>query len=251
MIDKHSIRLNHQQRRRLASIKRKNKHSGRSNKASRVELTDRIVYSDSSFKDKAKVAGGKAMQYLKDRLSEKNKIFDLPQSVATARRPLLTSCILINRDAKPHAFLPDRPPRHCLLVTRSVARKLVSAVCMFVRITANTSPDGDIIDGSWAIVPAEYRMMQATTIQTLRKRPLWFLRRYPYEISFDGRVQPAHLLFDYGLNPMAKRQRLWLTSEYVQIKDTDRYNSFFRFWLHRPPLQQTDSSATLSANVVW
>lgn len=105
---------------------------------------------------------------------------------------------------------------------------------MFARITSNVDDDNNIIDGSWAIVPAEYRMMQATTIQTLRRRPFWLFRRYHYEISFDGRVQPAHLLFDYGLNPEYRRQRLYITREYVPIRGTDKQNDYFRLWLNKP-----------------
>lgn len=229
---KRTIHLNHRQRRFLdAQRKRKQKNM---NQSDRVELTDHIVYTSDAYQDKHKVAGGKALRYLKQRIAEKTRKYKLPLRVHSFRKPLLTSCLLINRDARQRAFLPDKQPRHCLLVTDAVAHMLVSGVCMFVRITANIDADGHTIDGSWAIVPAEYRMMQATTIQTLHRRTFAFLRRYPYEISFDGRVQPAHLLFDYGLNPLAKKQRLWITEEYVQIKNTNKYNNFLRFWLHKP-----------------
>lgn len=235
MTDKHTISLNHKQRRYLDAKRKREakKHKNKSN-ANRVELTDHIVYSDDSYKDRHKVSGGKAMEYLKKRITEKNKIFHLPKFINTARESLLTTAVLFNRDGHQRAFLPDRKPRHCLLVHRNIARALVSGCCMFARITSNVDDDNNIIDGSWAITPAEYRMMQATTIQTLRRRPFWFLRRYHYEISFDGRVQPAHLLFDYGLNPEARSQRLYVTREYVRIRGTDKRNSYFRLWLHNP-----------------
>lgn len=235
MTDKHTIHLNHKQRRYL-DAKRKHeakKHKSKQN-ASRIELTDHIVYTDDSYKDKHKVSGGKAMEYLKKRIAAKNKIFHLPKRIKSVCENLLTSAVLINRDGHQRAFLPDKQPRHCLLVHGNIARALVSGVCMFARITSNVDDDNNIIDGSWAIVPAEYRMMQATTIQTLRRRPFWFLRRYHYEISFDGRVQPAHLLYDYGLNPESPRQRLYVTREFVPIRGTDKKNNYFRLWLHKP-----------------
>lgn len=235
MTDKHTISLNHRQRRYLDAQRKREakKHKGNPN-ANRVELTDHIVYSDDSYKDRHKISGGKAMEYLKKRIAEKNKIFHLPKFINAVRENLLTTAVLINRDGLQRAFLPDRKPRHCLLVHRNVASALVSGCCMFARITANIDDDNNIIDGSWAITPAEYRMMQATTIQTLRRRPFWFLRRYHYEISFDGRVQPAHLLFDYGLNPESRCQRLYVTREFVPIRGTDKRNSYFRLWLHKP-----------------
>ena len=235
MNDKHTISTNRHQRRYLDS-RRKREAKKRINKtnANRVELTDHIVYTDDSYKDKHKVSGGKAMEYLKKRIADKNKIFHLPKFIKSTRDKLLTTALLVNKDGHQHAFLPDRPPRHCLLVHRNVARALVSGCCMFARITSNVDDDGNIIDGSWAITPAEYRMMQATTIQTLRRRPFWFLRRYHYEISFDGRVQPAHLLYDYGLNPESRRQRLFVTREYVPIRGSDKKNDYFRLWLHKP-----------------
>lgn len=233
--DKHTISLNHKQRRYLDARRKREakKHKGKSN-PNRVELTDHIVYTDDSYKDKHKLSGGKAMEYLKKRIADKNKIFHLPKFVKSVRKKFLTTALLINRDGHERSFLPDKPPRHCLLVHRNVAEALVSGVCMFARITSNVDDDNNIIDGSWAIVPAEYRMMQATTIQTLRRRPFWLFRRYHYEISFDGRVQPAHLLFDYGLNPEYRRQRLYVTREYVPIRGTDKQNDYFRLWLHKP-----------------
>jgi hypothetical protein len=105
---------------------------------------------------------------------------------------------------------------------------------MLVRITKNEDSQGNIIDGSWAIVPAEYRMMRATTIQHMRRRPFFFLRRYWYEIDFDGRVQPAHMFFDYGLNPAERSQRFYVTHEYVPVRNQDAQNDYFRFWHKKP-----------------
>lgn len=195
-----------------------------------------VVYHDDSYIDKTKKAVTHGMQYVRDRLKAKNQHFDLPERIQTVRRPLRTRCLIINRDGRERAFLPDVRPQHKILVHGSVARTIVSKVCMLVRITANRSKDDDsYIDGSWAVTPAEYRMMNATTIQYLRRRPWFLFRRYWYEISFDGRVQPAHLLFDYELNPVAKKTRLWITREYVPVADSDRLNDYFRFWRSKPP----------------
>ncbi len=200
----------------------------------RVVLDDKVVYRDDSYKDRNKIFNKSAVDAVRRRIAEAGKIFRLPQSIKTKRRPFRSSCLLLNKDGRQHEFLPDNPGRHCLLVHRSVAKILTSGVCMLVRVTDTQDCQGTDLDGSWAIVPAEYRMMNTTTIQHLRRRPFFFLRRYWYEISFDGRVQPAHLLFDYGLNPVAKRQKLWITREYVPIRDTGKDNDYLRFWLYKP-----------------
>lgn len=200
------------------------------------EKPGEVVCRDDSYIDKTKKVFTHGMQYVKERLKAKNEHFDLPEEINTVRRPLRTRCLIINRDGRSRAFMPDVKPQHKILVHGSIAKTLISKVCMLVRITANRSAaDDSFIDGSWAITPAEYRMMNATTIQYLRRRPWFFLRRYWYEISFDGRVQPAHLLFDYELDPAAVKTPLWITREYVPIQGTDRLNDYFRFWRSKPP----------------
>lgn len=195
----------------------------------------KIVYHDDSFKDKTKRVFSYGMGYVKERLAAAKKHYDLPESVESVRRPLRTTCLILNRDGRQREFMPDVPPCHKILVHGSIAKVLVSKVCMLVRITANRTKDtDDYIDGSWAITPAEYRMMQATTIQYLRRRSWFLFRRYWYEISFDGRVQPAHLLYDYELDPTAEKTRLWVTREYVPVAKTDKFNDYFRFWKTKP-----------------
>ena len=73
MTDKHTISLNHKQRRYLDAKRKREakKHKNKSN-ANRVELTDHIVYSDDSYKDRHKVSGGKAMEYLKKLINRHN-----------------------------------------------------------------------------------------------------------------------------------------------------------------------------------
>lgn len=195
----------------------------------------KVVYHDDSYIDKTKKVFKKGMQAVKERVAKKNAKHDLPERIITERRPMRTTCLIINREAKERAFLPDKKPQYKILVHGSVIRDMVSRCCMLLRITANRTKDTDeYLDGSWAITPAEYRMLSHTTIQHVRRRPWFFLRRYWYEISFDGRVQPAHLLFDYELNPEQKRTRLWITREYVPIAKTDRFNDYFRFWRFKP-----------------
>ena len=217
--------------------RRKMQRTNRKTRTTRLveEKDGKVIYHDDSYIDKTKRAVTHGMQYVKDRLKQKNQHFDLPEEIDSVRRPLRTRCVIINRDGRERAFLPDVKPQHKILVHGSIAKTLVSKVCMLVRITANRSKaDDSYIDGSWAITPAEYRMMNATTIQYLRRRPWFFLRRYWYEISFDGRVQPAHLLYDYEIDPSAVKTRLWITREYVPIADTDRFNDYFRFWKDKP-----------------
>lgn len=191
-------------------------------------------YTDDSYIDKTKKNFKSGMNYVKDRLAAAKAKFDKPERVRTERKDLLTTCLVINRDGRVREFLPDVKPQHKILVHRNIAKVLVSGCCMLVRITKNEDKEGRYIDGSWAITPAEYRMMNATTIQMMRKRKWWFLHRYWYEIDFDGRVQPAHLLFDYQLNPINEKTRFWITREYVPVNDTDEFNDYFRFWKTKP-----------------
>ncbi len=195
----------------------------------------KIKYTDASYIDRTKKVFSHGLQAVKERVTKKNAKFDLPERIITERRPLRTSCLIINREGYERAFLPDKKPQYKILVHRSVIRDMVSACCMLVRITANRTKDTDeYLDGSWAITPAQYHMMATTTIQHVHRRPFWFLWRYWYEISFDGRVQPAHLLYDYELDPTARKTRLYITREYVPIVHTDRFNDYFRFWRNKP-----------------
>lgn len=212
-------------------------YAKKKNKSQKMVKSDdvKVVYNDDSYIDKTKKVFSHGMQAVKERLKSKNQHFDLPERIITERRPMLTSCLIINREGKEHDFLPDKKPTYKILVHGSVVKDMVSKCCMLVRIARNRTVETDeYLDGSWAITPAEYRMMAQTTIQHVRRRRWFFLRRYWYEISFDGRVQPAHLLFDYELDPTAKKTRLWITREYVPINKTDRYNDYFRFWRNKP-----------------
>ena len=134
-------------------------------------------YTDDSYKDKTKRVFKSGMQYVKDRLEAAKAKFDLPEKVDTVRRNYRSKVVIINRDGREREFLPDIPPQHKILVHRSVAKVMVSKVCMLVRITASRNKEDKYIDGSWAITPAEYQMMNGTTIQHVRRRSWFFLRR--------------------------------------------------------------------------
>ena len=197
---------------------------------------DKKVYHDDSYKDKTKKVFNQGMQFVKDRLSMmKESGRERPEKINTVRLPFRSTCLVLNRDGKEREMLPDRKPVHKILVHRSVAKVMISKVCMLLRVTANEDKEGKYIDGSWVISPADYRMLNVTTIQHVRLRPWFFLRRYWYEIDFDGRVQPASLFYDYRLNVVSRRQRLWLTREYVPVAKEDAYNDYFRLWRDRPP----------------
>jgi hypothetical protein len=230
--------INRRARRAVSSRRRK----ANKNRQEKI-VTDnevKVVYHDDSFKDKSKRVFSHGMEYVKERLAKSKENFELPESVNTVRLWLSnlhrrTTCLIINRDGRQREFMPDVRPKHKILVHGCVARVMVSKVCMLVRITANRTKDTDeFIDGSWAATPAEWRMINATTIQYVRLRPWFFLRRYWYEITFDGRVQPAHLFYDYEMDPTTKRRRMWITREFVEVAKTDKLNDYFRFWKHKP-----------------
>lgn len=219
--------------RQARRIKESQKRRQKKHNPNRVVTDNKIVYKDDSYKDKTKRVFSHGLQYARERIKAAKAKFDRPEHIETVRRNLNTTCLVINRDGRQRQFMPDVPPCHKILVHRNIARVLVSKVCMLVRITANYTKDNEWIDGSWAMTPAEYRMMQATTIQHLHRRPWFFLRRYWYEIDFDGHVQPAHLFYDYEIDPTSEKVRLHVTREYVPVAKTDKFNDYFRFWKHK------------------
>lgn len=173
----------------------------------------------------------------------------LPFQVKTLRRGKVSTVLIINRDGRERELLPDRPGDHRVLCHRSVARTITSSMCVFSKITQSERivkstvplPDGtqkevehrEFIDGSWTIAPCAPAMLNGTTVQHVRRRPFFFLRRYWYEISFDGRVQPGGLFYDYGISPLTRRQRLYITHEYIPVRHFDAENDYFRFWRYK------------------
>ena len=228
---------NRKSRRRMAANNRRRGtrlvHDG-----SKAEYKDGAkVYKDDSYIDRTKRVVNHGMKYVRDRLEQAKATFDRPEKINTVRLPLLTKCVVINRDGKKREFLPDKQPQHKILVHGCVARVMTSDVCMLCRITKNEDADGRYIDGSWAMTPADVRLIGTTDLQHVRRRPFWFLHRYWYEVSMEGRVQPASLFYDYGVGPMRQRQELWITREYVPVAKTDKFNDYFRFWKSKPKKQ--------------
>lgn len=174
--------------------------------------------------DPLKKVSKSTKEYIDARIKQMHEKFDLPESVKMERTPMRTTVKVINIPGKERELLPDRKARYKVLCKGKLAKVMKSGVCMFVRIT-------NAIDGSWAIVPAQVAMANVTTIQDVKKRSFAWLRRYSYEISFDGHVQPAQLFFDYGLRPDMKSWTFYVTREYVKVRGKNEdYNDYFRLW---------------------
>lgn len=183
------------------------------------------------YKDPTKVFHAGIDKAVRSHISRMKEHFHLPQCISSIVSPRTSDVLVINQDSRHRELLPDTPSRHVMLCHAHMARIIKSGVAIFSKIT--TSPDG-----SWALTPAGVDMLNRTTVQHVRRRPLWFLRRYSYEISFDGRVEPAMMLYDYGLDPSLSRQRFIVSTEKVQIRDTDKFNTFFRFWISKDNIQK-------------
>lgn len=235
LVDGGNIKINRKNRRRMKAAQRKMGERQVKNNPNRVEYDDKVVYNDKSFIDKTKVAVTHGLKEAKERIAKKFAKHELPKEVKMEREDLRTDIVIINKDGKERELLPDVEPQHKILCHGNIAKVMLSNVCMLVRITQNKDEEtGKTIDGSWAITPAQWEMMKATTIQHVKKRRWWWLRRYWYEISFDGRVQPAHLLFDYGMDPTLEKQKMYITREYVKVRNRDEDNDYFRIWKNKP-----------------
>lgn len=178
--------------------------------------------------DPDKVFHGKVDKAIRKRISRMRNHFALPSCIQSLRTPYLSDVLVINHPGRTRELLPDVPPRHVMLCHHSLARVIESGIGIFTEITSDT-------DGHWALCPAGVDMLNQTTVQHVRRRPFWFLRRYGYEISFDGRVEPPMMLARYDIDPTRQKQRFYVSYERVKIKDSEKYNSFFRFWRNKPP----------------
>ncbi|GEM_PF-2551618 len=234
--------LNRRARRQLERTKKK--RTRLISDPSKIVTKDKVIYKDNSYIDKTKRLFTSGLQAVKDRLARKKQTFDLPEQVNMVRKPLRTTVLVLNKDGRSRTILPDIPGCHKILCHGSIAKVMVSGVCMLVRVQASEDAHGVFIDGSWAITPADYRLINETTIQHVRRRRWWFLHRYWYEISFDGHVQPANLFFDYNMEVLSHKQRFWITREYVPVRKNNStvvggtpvrvYNDYFRFWRFKP-----------------
>ena len=178
----------------------------------------------------------KKVQKVIDRMHAKAKLPDF-----------LSMVCVINHPGKQRSLLPDRKGRYVMLCHRKMAKVFTADVCLIVKIQKSfiktkmkKLPDGTERteehwqDGSWSIVPCRVDKSNYTTIQEVRLRPWFFLHRYWYEITFDGRVEPAMMLHDYDLNPTLRKKHFYVTREYVKVRNQDAENDYFRFWLHKP-----------------
>ena len=185
--------------------------------------------------DPLKKVSRSAKEYIDERIKQLNEKFDLPSKVNMERKPMKTKVKVINIPGKTRELMPDKKACYKVLCKGKLAKVMKSGVCMFVRIT-------NAIDGSWAIVPAQVAMANVTTIQDVKKRSFSWLRRYSYEISFDGHVQPAQLFFDYGLRPDMKQMTFHVTREYVKVRGKNEdYNDYFRLWVD-PECKEAEES---------
>lgn len=211
--------LNRKSRRMMARKVKTEKTEDQLTKKDKLRLED--------VQDKNKIFHKKSFEAVREHVQRLKQHFDLPKEVPLERRPERSSILVINKDGRQRELLPDIPGEHRILCHRSLAKVFTSELCIFARIT-------DSQDGSWAICPASADMSNRTTIQIVRRRPFWFLRRYGYEISFDGRIQPAMLFQNYGLNPERKSMKFTVTHEVIKVKDTEEYNDYYRIWLKAP-----------------
>ncbi len=184
---------------------------------------------------KQKIFHADVAKQVRQRIERMKEKIELPFRIKSIQRGQITRVLVINYDGKKRELLPDKPDCHKILCHGSLAKVITSGVCVFSKVTQHEQIDEidgsrTWIDGSWTIAPCTPAMLRGTTVQHVKRRPLWFLHRYWYEISFDGRVQPAGMFFDYDIDPLRKKQVFYVTREYVKVRNTDHENNFLRFW---------------------
>lgn len=170
---------------------------------------------------------------VKEYISRLKQRITLPFEIQALRKGEVSKVVIINHEGRSRELLPDIPGRYKILCHANVAKVITSQMCIISKITQHERIDNGQriwIDGSWSIAPCSPAMLNGTTVQHVRRRPFWFLRRFAYEISFDGRVQPASLFYDYDINPLKRRQVMYITHEFVKIRNKDITNDYFRFW---------------------
>jgi hypothetical protein len=184
----------------------------------------------------AKVFHADHVRDVKNYISRLKQRITLPFEIKTLRKGQISKVLIINREGKERELLPNRPGVYKILCHGSVAKVMTSQMCIISKITQHERVTEGVrtwIDGSWSIAPCAPAMLNGTTVQHVRRRPFFFLRRYWYEISFDGRVQPASLFYDYDINPLTTRQTLFITHEFVKVRHSDAENDYFRFWRYK------------------
>lgn len=243
-----TAKINHNSPRRPRNIrKRSNREAKESHKRIMQQKKDAEQSSASSGNvatenTPKKVFHADHVRDVKKYINRLKQKIELPFKIEALRKGKISTVIILNKDGKERELLPDKPGVHKILCHGSVARAITSNMCVITKITKNEQEvegkDGNEeylwIDGSWSIAPCSPAMLTGTTVQHLRKRPFWFLRRYWYEISFDGRVQPGSLFYDYRIDPLTRRLKMYVTHEFVKVRYKDNTeNDYFRFWLHK------------------
>lgn len=206
--------------------------------AKKKEAMEKGVENKSEAVDKNKVFHAGVVQEAKERIARMKEKFPLPTFIKSLRRGKISKVLVINRDGKRRELLPDLPDRHVILCHSRVAKVITSSVCVFNKVTEHEEINEEKqerrwIDGSWTLAPCSPAMLRGTTVQHVTRRKWWFLRRYWYQITFDGRVQPAGMFFDYDIDPSRPKQAFYVTHEYVKVEKLDRENDFLRFWLKK------------------
>lgn len=185
-----------------------------------------------------KVVHTETVKKVKERIARIKEKITLPFKVETMSKGAVSKVKVINKEGKERQLLPDRPSRHVMLCHGPMAKVITSGMCVFSKITQHEEIDEQgnrtWIDGSWTIAPCHPAMLRGTTVQHVSRRKWFFLRRYWYEITFDGRVQPGAMFYDYDIDPAARSHTFYVSHEAVTVKGTDKENTFFRFWRHKP-----------------
>lgn len=208
------------------STRKKNKPQQPQPPTKTFSATEKIVHSDT-------------VRAVKERIKRLKEKITLPFEVKTMRKGQVTKVKVLNIDGIERQLLPDTPAKHKILCHGCMAKVITSSMCVFSKITQHEQIDPATqkrswIDGSWTIAPCHPAMLRGTTVQHVRRRKWFFLRRYWYEISFDGRVQPGGMFYDYDIDPLTRSHTFYVTHEAVQVKGTDKENTFFRFWRKKP-----------------
>ena len=213
--------------------KRQNKEA----KAARRRLIEKKKEAEEQDKQQPqptkKVFHADHVRDVKNYINRLKKKITLPFEIEALRKGSVSSVVIINKDGRQRELLPDKPGQHKILCHSSVAKVITSKMCVIAKITQHeriTDEGRKWIDGSWSIAPCSPAMLVGTTVQHVRRRPLWFLRRYWYEISFDGRVQPAGMFYDYDISPLTCRRKMYVTHEFIKVRNKDAENDYFRFW---------------------
>ena len=234
-------KIDHNDPNRPRNVRKRSNREARQSHKRIMEQKNEEVKEEEPVKQPKKVFHADNVRNVKNYINRLKQKIELPFQIETLRKGKISTVIVLNKDGKQRELLPDKPGVHKILCHGSVAKAITSNMCVVTKITKNereiTDPEGQIhiewIDGSWSVAPCSPEMLNGTTVQHVRKRRFWIFRRYHYEISFDGRVQPGSLFYDYHIDPLTKRLKLYITHEFIKVRYKDAENDYFRFWLKK------------------